>query len=86
MARFPYEELDEIISPLRARLEALEFVLRPSAETKAVYIGEFTTWGCDECGEVAVEWRTIKEILRFVLQYALEVEADGGFTKARVKP
>ena len=80
MAKFPHEELDAIISPLRTRLAALEFVLRPSSETKSVYIGEFTTWGCDECGEVPVEWRTIMEILRFIRKYALEVEDDGGFT------
>jgi len=75
MARFPYEELDDIITPLRSRIEVLEFVLRPSSETKAAYSGEFATWGCDECGDVTVEWRTIKEILKFIRDYA-EQELD----------
>ena len=76
MARFGHEELDAIISPLRWRVEALMQALTPSSETKAAYLGEFTEWGCDECGDVTISWGTIQEIMRFIREYALAIEAE----------
>ncbi len=53
-----------------ARIEALEAALRPSAETKAAYIGEFSHRvtsisddGEEQYFDATVPWTTIKEIM-----------------------
>lgn len=59
---------------LRARVKALEEALRPSAATKAAYIGEFSFPGviqytndegqeCEDHHKICVPWTTIKEIM-----------------------
>ncbi len=58
---------------LRNELHSLREALTPSAETKGVYIGEFTTWGCDECGDVTIEWTATKEIMRAIRDEAAHI-------------
>lgn len=61
-------------SDLKARIQVLEEALKPSGETKAAYIGEFsftvTGFELDDDGEpfeaqqtVTVPWTTVKEIM-----------------------
>jgi len=61
-----------------ARVKMLEAALKPSAETKAAYIGEFRVpWpDIDEEGneytrQINVPWTTIKEIMAAIRSYAV---------------
>lgn len=71
-------ERNATIASLQAELVALREALKPSAETKAAYIGEFkfpyTVW--DPNGEheithqVTVPWTTVKEIMKAIVARA----------------
>ncbi len=74
-----------LIKKQRRRIKALEEALTPNGATKAAYIGEFrqamndrSRRDADICGEVAVEWTTIKEIMQAIRDHAdaLLKEAD----------
>lgn len=71
-----------------AQIKALEAALRPSAETKAAYIGEFSftvsATEVDENGDpyecqntVTVPWTTTKEIMAAVRDFALTLSKEG---------
>lgn len=61
------------IQRLESVCDGFRFALTPSPETKGTYIGEFTTWGCDDCGDVPVSWTAIKEIMRGIRDEAAGV-------------
>ena len=69
----------ETIEQLKAENERLRAALTPTAQTKAVYSGEFTMtlkevddYGDDRSIRVAIPWTSIKEIMRAIEKYADE--------------
>ena len=62
------------IKELEARVEAFEWALTPSGDTKAAYLGEFK----QDVGrkKIAIEWTTVKEIMNKIRSRALLKETD----------
>ena len=63
----------ERIKELEARVEAFEWALTPSGDTKAAYLGEFK----QDVGrkKIVIEWTTVKEIMNKIRSRALLKEA-----------
>ena len=62
------------IKELEARVEAFEWALTPSGDTKAAYLGEFK----QDVGrkKIVIEWTTVKEIMNKIRSRALLKESD----------
>ena len=64
----------ERIKALEARVEAFEWALTPSGDTKAAYLGEFK----QDVGrkKIVIEWTTVKEIMNKIRSRALLKDTD----------